>query len=92
MTPGRGSALRRTVLAAAVLVGASGAAACSRDQDPGIVPSESTVKGATTPPPQLPRTAHPAAPTRRPPPPAASTRRATSSTEAQLEQRPAFDG
>ena len=62
MTPGRGSALRRTVLAAAVLVGASGAAACSRDQDPGIVPSESTVKGATTPPPQLPQDCPPGGP------------------------------
>ena len=42
--------LGRLVLAGAVLLGA---AACSRDQDPGIVPSQSTVKGATTQPPRF---------------------------------------
>ena len=43
----------RTLLAAVLVPVALGAGACSRDQDPGIVPAQSTVEGATTRPPQL---------------------------------------
>jgi hypothetical protein len=60
------SARRRRIrgaLLVAALVAASGAgAACSRDQDPGIVPAQTTVEGATTRPPQLLRECPPGGP------------------------------